>query len=188
MNWRDKEFKTINSYPQAGSLINPDSDSINLFSLKLVIRINGEGAMQKINQKPQFQLPCDYYVAGPNEKEIIQVFLNGLQHTDHEICIEKRILSAIYRTADLTDNSDAFVSKILAENGLKANRSAFPQDFLAYIDKMIIKPRQFSHFNISEKLYGLIDLWNTHYNDDPTFTTDKTIMRDTDVSHYLVSS
>lgn len=144
--------------------------------------------MQKINQKPQFQLPCDYYATGLNEKEIIQVFLNGLQHTDCEICIERRILSAIYRTADLTDNSDAYVAKILAENGLKANRSAFPQDFLAYIDKMVIKPRQFSYFNLSEKLYGLIDLWNNQHCDEPPITTDNTIMRNKDISNHLASS
>lgn len=53
--------------------------------------------------------------------------------------MEIKILSAIQFTADMMDMSDAHVSKILVEMGLRAPRLAFPMEFLDYADKALMR-------------------------------------------------
>lgn len=51
--------------------------------------------------------------------------------------IEIKILSAIQFTADMVDISDAVVSKTLADMGLRAPRSAFPESYLEHVDRTV---------------------------------------------------
>jgi glycine cleavage system protein P-like pyridoxal-binding family len=53
--------------------------------------------------------------------------------------MEIKILSAIQFTADMLDLSDAHVSKVLVDLGLRAPRMAFPADFLRHIDQSLLR-------------------------------------------------
>ena len=48
---------------------------------------------------------------------------------------------AIHRAADASDNSDAYVSRVLADMGLMAPRLAFPGDFLDHVDATMCRQR-----------------------------------------------
>ncbi|MCK6419206.1 MAG: hypothetical protein L6Q57_09840, partial [Alphaproteobacteria bacterium] len=50
-----------------------------------------------------------------------------------------KILSAIQFTADMADTSDAQVSKLLVDWGLRAPRLAFPADFLKFTDAALMR-------------------------------------------------
>ncbi|MEM7650545.1 MAG: hypothetical protein AAF204_00490 [Pseudomonadota bacterium] len=50
-----------------------------------------------------------------------------------------KVLSAIQFTADMMDYSDAHISKILVEFGLRAPRMAFPAEFLSFADQSLIR-------------------------------------------------
>jgi len=50
-----------------------------------------------------------------------------------------KILSSIQFTADILGYSDAHVSKILVDLGLRASRTAFPATFLDYADNALIR-------------------------------------------------
>ena len=53
--------------------------------------------------------------------------------------MEIKILSAIQFTADMLDHSDAHVSKVLVDLGLRAPRMAFPADFLKFVDFSLMR-------------------------------------------------
>ena len=49
------------------------------------------------------------------------------------------MLSAIQFTADMLDIGDALVSKTLVDLGLRAPRSAFPSDYLEFVDNSLLR-------------------------------------------------
>lgn len=51
-----------------------------------------------------------------------------------------KILSAIQFTADMIDITDALVSKMLADMGLRAPRQAFPESYLEHVDRTVAVP------------------------------------------------
>lgn len=51
--------------------------------------------------------------------------------------IDIKILSAIQFTADILDQSDAYVCKTLADMGLRAPRRAFPETYLEHVDETL---------------------------------------------------
>ena len=53
--------------------------------------------------------------------------------------ISIKILSAIQFTADMMDLNDAFVSKTLADMGLRAPRRAFPEAYLEHVDASLMR-------------------------------------------------
>ena len=53
--------------------------------------------------------------------------------------IEIKILSSIQFTADILGYSDAHISKVLVDLGLRASRAAFPATFLDYADGALIR-------------------------------------------------
>lgn len=50
-----------------------------------------------------------------------------------------KVLSAIQFTADILDLSEAFVSKTLADMGLRAPRRAFPEGYLDHVDGSLLR-------------------------------------------------
>ncbi len=52
---------------------------------------------------------------------------------------EIKILSAIQFTADMMGHSDAHISKVLVDFGLRAPRMAFPADFLKFADAALMR-------------------------------------------------
>ena len=69
-----------------------------------------------------------------SDAEIYVRFMRHLRHVPNNR-LEIKVLSAIQFTADMTDNSDAHVAKVLMDFGLRSSRMAFPADFLRFADQ-----------------------------------------------------
>lgn len=85
-------------------------------------------------------LPCLPESAGGIEREIHLAFFKSFREGPHRR-METRILTAIHRAADVTDNSDAYVSRVLVDMGLMAPRLAYPGDFLDHVDATLLRDR-----------------------------------------------
>lgn len=72
------------------------------------------------------------------EYEVYRRFIGHMRHVPVSR-VEIKILSAIQFTADMMDLSDAHVSKMLVELGLRAPRLAFPMEFLDYADAALMR-------------------------------------------------
>jgi hypothetical protein len=85
-------------------------------------------------------LPCLPENVGPAERDIYFGFIRALREGSSRR-MEVRIMTAIHRAADVTDNSDAYVSRTLVDMGLMAPRLAFPGDFLDHVDATLVRGR-----------------------------------------------
>lgn len=85
-------------------------------------------------------LPCLPESAGQVEREIHLAFFKSFRDGPNRR-METRILTAIHRAADVTDNSDAYVSRVLVDMGLMAPRLAYPADFLDHVDATLLRDR-----------------------------------------------
>lgn len=92
------------------------------------------------------------------DREIVQIFMQSFRDSDFSRD-EIKILTAIGKTANVTGNSDALVSKILVDNGLQAPRMAFPQEFLDHIDKASVRRVHHGLATISARYRKLMDFW-----------------------------
>lgn len=117
--------------------------------------------MYNFEYQGKFQLPHKDMNLSRQDYEIIQIFLNCLQLTS-QIRFEGKVLSSIYRTADITNNSDAYIAKILVENGLRASRRAFPDEFLRYIDKALLKEDRVLYVKLDEKISEIVRFWRNN--------------------------
>ncbi len=84
-------------------------------------------------------LPNAPFATHGDEFVIHAAFMRALRAAPGRL--EIKILNAIQSCADATDNSDAYVSKILVDMGLRAPRLAFPSDFLDHIDAAVSRSR-----------------------------------------------
>lgn len=76
--------------------------------------------------------------ACPEHKALYLRFMGHLRHVPVSRA-EIKILSSIQFTADMTDNSDAYVSNFLVDIGLRAPRLAFPNAFLDFADRALMR-------------------------------------------------
>jgi len=74
------------------------------------------------------------------EMDIYARFMRHLRLISHDQ-EEIKILTSIQFVSDMTASSEAHVSKVLVDYGLRAPRSAFPSDYLDYVDAAILKQR-----------------------------------------------
>lgn len=128
-------------------------------------------------------LPCLHENAGTAERDIYMIFIRSLREGGLHRRMEVRILTAIHRAADVTDNSDAYVSRVLVDMGLMAPRLAFPGDFLDHVDASLVRERPL--LGVSPSYMALAQHWNAIGEDlyvlPPAF-------RDTDPLHgFLVT-
>lgn len=91
-----------------------------------------------------------------NQDQDMDVYARFMRHLR---CVpnskaEIKILSALQFTADMMDCSDAHVSKVLVELGLRAPRMAFPAEFLAYADAALMR----SGWEVGGPSTGLLEL------------------------------
>ncbi|MCB9989425.1 MAG: hypothetical protein H6868_08880 [Rhodospirillales bacterium] len=70
------------------------------------------------------------------EMEVYARFMRHIRHVPTSR-LEIKILSAIQFTADMMDQSDALVAKMLVDMGLLAPRKAYPGDFLEFADRSL---------------------------------------------------
>jgi hypothetical protein len=85
-------------------------------------------------------LPCLPDNTGASERDIYMSFIRSFREGPSRR-IEVRTLTAIHRAADATDNSDAYVSRVLVDMGLMAPRLALPGDFLDHVDATLLRDR-----------------------------------------------
>lgn len=85
-------------------------------------------------------LPCLTEHCGRLERDIYMAFIRAYREGPSRR-MEVRVLTAIHRAADLTDNSDAYVTRVLVDMGLMAPRLALPCDFLDHIDATLLRAR-----------------------------------------------
>lgn len=86
------------------------------------------------NDHTTLPIPPAHVKKSDAEIEIYARFMRHLRHVPNNR-VEIKVLSAIQFTADMTDNSDAHVAKVLVDYGLRAPRMAFPADFLRFADQ-----------------------------------------------------
>jgi hypothetical protein len=89
--------------------------------------------------------------------QICQKFLRHLRHVPSENASVK-ILASIQYSADMLGLSDALVSKILVDYGLRAPRESFPSGFLGHIDDMLLKYSP-DYLGISPSVQELAQHW-----------------------------
>ena len=91
----------------------------------------------RVSSKTILPLPPESKEAR-SEMEIYARFMRHLRMVPNEKT-EIKILSSIQFTADILDISDELVAKNLVDMGLRAPRSAFPAEYLAFIDKTLLR-------------------------------------------------
>lgn len=75
-----------------------------------------------------------------------------------------QILSAIQYAADMMDLSDAYISKVLVDLGLRAPRAAFPEAYLEHADQSLMRdPHEVGCASAS--LQALHNHWISHGED-----------------------
>jgi len=75
-----------------------------------------------------------------DRKQIYMAFIHALR-TDPHRRMEVRVLCAIHAAADQTDNSDAYVTRVLVDLGLRSPRLALPGDFLDHADTHLLRAK-----------------------------------------------
>ena len=86
----------------------------------------------------EISLPLPPTITEEDDLALYARFMRHLRHVPTSR-MEIKILSAIRFTADLLDHSDAHISKVLVDLGLRAPRMAFPADFLKYTDAALMR-------------------------------------------------
>jgi hypothetical protein len=76
-----------------------------------------------------------------HETEDMAIYARFMRHVRHvpNSRVVIKVLSALQFTADMLDCSDAHVSKLLVDLGLRAPRAAFPAEFLQYADQALLR-------------------------------------------------
>ena len=72
------------------------------------------------------------------EMDIYARFMRHLRLIPHNR-EEIKILISIQFVSDMTASSEAHVSKVLVDSGLRAPRSAFPAEYLEYVDGSMMR-------------------------------------------------
>ncbi|MEM8833184.1 MAG: hypothetical protein AAGB32_01465 [Pseudomonadota bacterium] len=69
-----------------------------------------------------------------DEMEVYARFMRHLRLVSNG-SVNIKVLSAMQFTADLLNDSDAYIAKVLVDLGLRAPRAAFPSDYLDFVDQ-----------------------------------------------------
>jgi len=92
------------------------------------------------------------------EMDIYARFMRHLRLIPHNR-EEIKILISIQFVSDMTASSEAHVSKVLVDLGLRAPRSAFPADYLAYTDASMMR-EGFEYGAPSQGIKDLVTHWS----------------------------
>ena len=116
--------------------------------------------IQSLESNSHIELPLPPAKNKPMEMEIYARFMRHLRNVPNSKK-EIKILAAIQFTADMTDNSDAHVAKVLVDQGLRAPRLAFPAQFLKHADQIIARSLS-GIFSLSNSYKELKAYWRKH--------------------------
>ena len=86
----------------------------------------------------QIELPLPPSKDQHVEMEAYARFMQHLRRVPHQR-MEIKILSAIQFTADMMDYSDAQISKMLVDLGLRVGRVGLPMDYLEFADASLMR-------------------------------------------------
>jgi len=112
-----------------------------------------QGKISTHQERYILPLPPSHPATEKDEMAIYARFMRHLRHVPSSR-MEIKILSAIQFAADMLDHSDAHVSKILVDLGLRAPRIAFPADFLGFIDQSMMR----TGWDVGGPSGGMVDL------------------------------
>lgn len=89
-------------------------------------------------------MPSLHYSGRTDEtsREIYMAFVTALRQSPQRH-IERRVLCAIHKAADATGHSDAYITRVLVDMGLRAPRLALPADFLDHADTNLLATHRF---------------------------------------------
>lgn len=99
---------------------------------------NNRDTFSNLSNKHVLPLPPTELAESKDDMAIYARFMRHLRHVPNSR-MEIKILSAIQFTADMLYLSDAHVSKVLVEQGLRAPRLSFPSEFLSFIDQSLMR-------------------------------------------------
>lgn len=93
---------------------------------------------------------------GGIESAELEIYARFMRHvrTVPNKKMEMRIFSAIQFTADILDLPEAYVSKTLADMGLRAPRRAFPENYLTHVDESLTR----KHWDIGSPSASTVDM------------------------------
>jgi hypothetical protein len=114
-------------------------------------------------------LPFLHEKTGATERDIYMAFIQSFRDAPYRR-IEVRILTAILRAADVTDNSDAYIARVLVDMGLMAPRLALPGDFLDHVDATL--NRQMPLHSVPASYKALAQHWAEIGDDGHIFNTE----------------
>lgn len=114
-----------------------------------------------ITSDPRVALPMPpaRYQDKAFEMEIYAKFMRHLRTVPNSR-VEIKILSSLQFTADMMDISDALVSKILVDLGLRAPRKAYPVSFLDFADKAQQRISYDDHISPPLSILALWEHWD----------------------------
>ena len=117
----------------------------------------------KTNKVDDIALPLPPELEDSGEMIVYARFMQHLRCVPNSR-MSIKVLSAIQFTADMMDHSDAHISKLLVELGLRGPRMAFPAEFLTFADQSLIRDG-WEVGGPSDALSELQSFWNEHNED-----------------------
>jgi len=122
------------------------------------LKSNDNKLLQNSNGKIFLPMPPER-INMKSEMEVYARFMRHLRMVPTSSA-DIKILSAIQFTADLLNQSDAYISKTLVDLGLRAPRKAFPADYLEFVDKSTLRSNR-EVGGPSSSTVALCDHWFT---------------------------
>lgn len=101
------------------------------------LKSNDNRLFQNSDGKILLPLPPEC-INAKSEMEIYARFMRHLRMVPSSNA-DIKVLSAIQFTSDLLSQSDAYITKVLVDLGLRAPRKAFPADYLEFVDKSTLR-------------------------------------------------
>ena len=103
--------------------------------------------------KSEIELPLPPQKENALGMEVYARFMSHMRQVPHRR-VEIKILSAIQFTANMMDYTDAQISKMLVDMGLRVGRDGFPADYLDFADASLMR----SGWDIGGPSAGLSEL------------------------------
>ena len=107
----------------------------------------------------QIELPLPPETEDALAMDVYARFMRHLRQVPHSR-VEIKVLSAIQFTANMMDYTDAQITKMLVDMGLRAGRDAFPADYLEFAYNSLMRTG-WEVGGPSAGLLALQDYWDT---------------------------
>ncbi|MGE4312667.1 MAG: hypothetical protein AB7E85_00160 [Pseudobdellovibrionaceae bacterium] len=99
---------------------------------------SNDNRVNSFSSKIILPLPPEDPITQAMEMDVYAQFMRHLRHLNHSR-MEVKILNSIDYVAHMTGNSEAHVTKILVDLGLRAPRFALPASYLDFADAAMVR-------------------------------------------------